>query len=321
MVKNPKKYFTFWNPFLGILWAGILAVNSAVWAQPAHVVLVRSTPRAEYEQTAGVIISSLEKNNSELAVEEINFNDDPGQEDEFWQKALEKRPELVITIGSPATKSAVKYVHNVPIIFTMVLDNLSGLISTPSSSISGVTLAIPVQEQLEIIRNALPDIKRVGFLYSSQSAQMYQSAIRVADKMGLRLVTSEIASERDVPEALRRIIREADVFWMPPDAIIYERNILRFILLECFQNNVPIIAVSKHIAEAGTPLALDIDYEDIGRQTAELVLKSLSNRSSAKPAIEHPRKVLLYINEWVISRLGLKIPQQVIEQAIPVSGR
>ena len=314
-----KKYFDFGGRSLGILCAGILAVTSAVWAKPAHVVLVKSALRPEYEQTSRVIVSLLEESASDLSIEEILFNKNSGQENDFWNMVIEKRPGLIITMGTPATRSAIKVVKNIPIIFTVVLDNISDLSPNPQSSdLGGVCLAIPVRTQLEMMRKALSDIRRVGFIYSSSSAHMYQNAKNIASERGLRLVASEITGEREIPEALRRIIPEVDVLWMPPDAVIYERSILHFILLECYKNSVPIMAVSKLLAIAGTPLALGIDYQDIGRQTAELALRRLSGRPFSKLTVEHPEKVLLYINEGVATSLDLNIPQTILDQAIPV---
>ena len=319
MIFYHSKYFEFWKSCLGILCALILAAASAVGAKPASVTLVKSALRTEYEQTSRAIVSSLEKADPELAVEEILFDINPERENDFWNKVIEKRPELIITMGTPAARSAIRTVTNIPIIFTVVLDNIRDIHPNADfSEISGVTLAIPVNQQLEMMRKVLPDIRRVGFIYSSSSAHMHRSAGNIASRMGLRLVESEIASERDIPAALRRILPEVDVFWMPPDAVIYERNILPFILRECYKNSVPIAAVSKRIAMAGTPLALGIDYEDIGKQTAELALKKLSGRPFSNLVIEHPRKVILYINEGVATSLGLNIPQEVMEQAISV---
>ena len=323
-----KRYFLFQNRALGLLLTALVALAHSAPAIPAKVVLVKSTPRTEYErkaseQTSRSISSSLEKSDSALALEEIYFDHDPRGEKQFWNQVIEKKPQLLITVGSSATRSAIYNVKNIPIIFTMVLKKITGVSSNSNSTdVWGVTLAIPVAQQLEIMQEALPAIRRVGLIYSSNSADMYRSAGEVASRKGLRLVASEIASEREIPEALRRITREVDVFWMPPDAVIYEPNNSRFILLECYQNSVPIMAVSKRLAIAGTPLALGFDYEDIGRQTAELALKRLSSRgSSSKSVIQHPRKVLLYINEWVASSLRLNIPRKVIGKAIPVKSR
>jgi len=303
----------------------LLVFPGEILSQSARISIVKSALRNEYEQTTKALITTL-KSNISVNIEEFLFNTVSDNENFLWEKMTEKRPDLIITVGTPATRSAIKNVQNIPIIFTMVLDQFgsgdSQYISSSQPKVSGITLAIPVKEQLEILNDALPSVRRVGFLYSINSENLYHSARDITNKMGLRLVGYQFSSERDILSALKGILPEIDVFWMPPDVTIYERSILRYILLEYFRNGVPIMAVSKHIAIAGVPLALGIDYEDIGKQTAELALKRLSSNSVSKPIIETPRTVLLYINERVLSRLGITVPRKIFEKTIPVeSGR
>lgn len=318
-----KEYFKIRGNYFLILGAGILATAGTLCAEPARVALVKSPVWKEYEQTSRSIISSL-GSESEISIEEIVFEADSGAEKEFWQKVIENRPELIVTVGTASTRSAINSVRNIPIVFTTVLDNFEALLAERGpTDICGVSLAIPVEDQLRVMKEALPEIRRVGYVYGRNSEDVYQRAREYTSRNGIRLIAREIASERDIPQALREIISEVDAFWMPLDAMIYfDQNIRHFILLECFQNSVPIMAVSKKIAVAGTPLAIDVDYEDIGRQTAELVLKRLARRNRFNSDIQHPRKVLLYINEWVSTGLGLNIPPKVVEKAISVkSGR
>jgi putative tryptophan/tyrosine transport system substrate-binding protein len=317
-----EKYFKYWIRSIGILCLFLFISTGEISSQTVHILIVKSAFRTEYEQTTKEIKSSLQNNGLSFNTEEILFNSSSDEENDFWMKIVEKQPDLIITVGTLATRSAVNNVLNIPIIFTMVLDHIESMNSKSTSSnknISGVTLAIPVEEQFDILREAMPFVRRVGLIYSRQSAQMYYYARDITNKMGLRLFAYEITSERDIPNAMREILPEIDVLWMPPDAILYnEPNILRFVLRESFTNSVPIIAVSKHLAMAGTPLSLGIDYEDIGKQTAELVLKRFSSNSISTSAIETPRHIILYINNRVLSSLGLNIPSRVLEKAIPV---
>ena len=316
-----KKYFIVCGNYFLILGAVILSTVGTVRAEPARVALVKSSVWKEYEQTSRSILSSL-RSNPELLIDEIVFETGSGSEEEFWQQVTENEPELIVTVGTASTRSAINTVKNIPIVFTTVLDNLKAMLAgTSSVDICGITLAIPVEVQLRIMKEALPDIRRVGYLYGRNSVDVFQSAMRYTSRNGIRLVPKEVASERDIPQALREIIPEVDALWMPLDAMIYyNQNIRHFILLECFQNSVPIMAISKKIAVAGTPLALDVDYEDIGRQTAELILRKLARRNRTNAAIQYPRKVQLYINDGVSSNLGLNIPVKVAEEAIFVKG-
>lgn len=292
-----------------------------VSSDSVSILIIKSAMYSEYEQTVSAIKSSMRMDGMSIINEEmlIDATDD---ETAFWDNVNGIEPDLIITVGTTATRSAMNHVRNIPIIFTMVFGeidtNETRTNPVNNRDISGVTLSIPVHEQLDMMLEALPFVRRVGLLYSKESNQTYISAQETTNNMGLRLLANEISSERDIPIVLREMLPEIDVFWLPPDAVVYERNNLSFIIRECYNNSIPVVAVSQQIARAGTPLAFGIDYEDLGKQTAELVLKRLSGTSLTEPVIETPRKVNLYINNGIVKSLGLDIPSRIFERAIPV---
>jgi putative ABC transport system substrate-binding protein len=292
------------------------SARGQVSPQQPVVLVVKSEFRAEYEQATDALTALLRANS--FAIREATLN--VGSDEAFWEDIYRNPPDIVVTVGTTATRSAMVYPRQVPIVFTMVLDHFADVLSSPplrNSRITGVTLSIPDEEQFRFIRETMPFARRVGWLYSANSSTI-RSVQNLAEEFDMQLVPYEISSERDIPNGLREILPSIDVFWMPPDAIIYsDSNILRLVLRECFVNNVPIFAVSKHLAVAGTAFALGIDYEDIGKQTADLVIKTLSNRYTGTNTIETPRRVELYMNRRVVSGLGLAIPTRVIDSAIP----
>ncbi|MBN1292728.1 MAG: hypothetical protein JXB48_12880 [Candidatus Latescibacteria bacterium] len=316
------KYIRYSMICLGILSLLLIVTPVEVSSEPVRILIVKSAMGTEYDQTVSAIKSSLQMDGMSFVTEEILIV--PAQEEEqvFWNNVHRNKPKLIITVGTKATTSAVNFVRDIPIIFTMVLGKIetieSQMISARTKDISGVTLSIPVKDQLTMMLEALPYVRRVGLLYSRESIQTYNAANETTKKMGLRLLANEISSERDIPIVLREILPEIDVFWLPPDAVVYERNNLSYIIRECYTNSIPVIAVSEQFAKAGTPLAFGIDYTDLGKQTAELALRRLSVNSFSTPVIETPRKILLHINKGVATSLGLKIPGRILERAIPV---
>lgn len=318
-----KKYCNCVLRCMGILWLIYFVHVVEVSSQTVHITVVISSNRTEYEQAINGIKSSLHQSSLSCNFSEILLNPTEENETAFWKNLIkENRPDLIITVGTSATQSGIKNVRDIPVIFTMVLGNIEDLQSNFFSSkrdINGVTLAIPVQEQFDILLEAMPFIKRIGLIYSERSLQLFLTAQEITTTMNLQLIAYKISNERDLPSTLREILPEIDVLWMPPDAILYnDPNILRSVLRESFTNSVPTMAASKHLAVAGAPLALGIDYEDVGKQTANLVLKRLLHNSISSPVIETPRRIILYINRRVLSSLGLTIPWRVLEKAVPV---
>lgn len=318
-----KNYFNCLLRCMSIVWLIYFVHVAEVSAQTVNIYVVKSSNRTEYELAINEIKSSLRKSSFSCSINEVLLNPPTINETDFWGNLIKvNRPDLIITVGTSASQSAIKNVRDIPVIFTMVLDNFEGLKSnSPSSNknISGVTLAIPIQEQFDILLEAMPFVKRIGMIHSSRSNQVFFTAQKIAATMNLQLIAYEISSERDLPNALREILPEIDVLWMPPDVILYnDPNILRSVLRESFSNSVPTMAASKHLATAGAPFAIGIDYEEIGKQTADLALKRLSLNSISSPVIETPRRIILYINKRVLSSLGLTIPARVLEKAVSV---
>ncbi len=294
----------------------MLLAAAALEGQSSRVILVRSASRSAlerraHEQVSAGIAAALALGTPRLELEVRVLEAGGNAEAAFWRRIGERNPSLVITVGTPATRSAAEHLRGIPLIYSMVLEGFRpGPAGDGLHDIGGTTLAITPEEQLKVMLLALPGIRRIGLICSNGSAGAFRAAARQVESRGIRLVTAEIASERDIVATLRRVLPEVDALWLPPESITYEQHNLRYILQECFQNGVPIIAVSRQVAEAGAPLALGIDYEDLGRQTAELALQRLSRGPSPRPVEQHPRRVLLFINEGVADRLGLEIPER-----------
>ena len=302
-----------------------VSVFSAASAGPTdRLVVVVSSTKHEYELASNAFLNTLIENNKSIVTEKRLFLQAQSDENKFWESIKQNQPIMIVTVGTPATSSAQKYVSGIPVVCTMIFgggNNSFSIVSgkDSSSELVGVSLSIEFQRQLEILRNSLPTARRVGLLYTD-SLEMGLHPIRTtAQNLGLRLIESQVENTRDIPGALKKIIDEIDILWIPPSLEIYRQGALNYILEECYRNNVPVAAFSKQLAIAGAALSIGIDYEDIGRQTAELVIEQLSSEVHRESTgLVHPRTVLLYINEPVVAGLGLHIPKKVMRQAIIV---
>ena len=297
----------------------LLLLPGAVALAPNNAItVVKSSDLAEFDQASRIISDRLSDRQESVTLKQLN-SDSPEQEKRFWQEISETNPHLVVTIGTRATRSALQYCEKLPLVFTMVLDHLEKSHKTGGDQdFGGVTLSIPVDDQFEYLRKALPDARRLGYIYSSGSEETYEQARRAAEKYGFRLVVEKVDTERDILDALRRMLPEIDAFWMPPDQLTWQYIVFRFVVIECFNNGVPVISVYRSRAEAGIPIALGVDYEDIGRQTADLVVRRLEKGKFTRPVIVHPRKLVIYINNGVLSNLNLKMPDDLLDQTVSV---
>jgi putative ABC transport system substrate-binding protein len=201
----------------------------------------------------------------------------------------------------------------------MVLDRIHQQIQQRrGADFAGVLLDIPVAQQIDYLKQVLPSTRRVGYIHGPEMEDAHRQAAAAAQAAGIRLIAEKVLTERDILDALRRLISQVDVFWMPADPMMYEAHVFQFVVVECFKNGVPIVSVYRSRAEAGIPIAIGVDYEDIGRQTAELVIRRLQQGRFENPPIIHPRKLLYYINEGVVSSLNLDLDIPLDLPLVPV---
>lgn len=286
-----------------------------------RIAIIKSATSHEVSLTYEGFVSLIRVKAQYLETKKWLFETKKEDEGTFWEDVVESRPVIIVTIGTPATKSALKHIKNIPIIYTMTLgDTTDFYLGLPNCQkpVGGISISIPIEKQLKILLEALPMIRRLGIIYSHSQEKIFKNASEFSKKVKINLFGSEVNNYKDIPSALKNILPLIEGLIVPPDPNIYQADALQFILQECFQEGVPFMAFSKQLAISGAPLAIGLDYEDIGRQTAELVIQILSDQNQIQTWIQSPRSILVYINEGVSSKLGLYFSRRTLDKAIIV---
>ncbi|MCE5270026.1 hypothetical protein LLH00_01940 [bacterium] len=287
----------------------------AVLSGQGRILVLVSPGRAEYEVAARGFLDRIAGLRLDLSTEKRYLPEAPEQEKAFWKSLEGNRPRLIVTFGSPASFSALRSSADLPLVCSMLLDLPDPAASGASArDVTALVLRPTLTNQLGMIREALPAVRHVGMLYSPEEFPDGNPE-STASGLGLRVIKAPVSSDRQVPEALRSIIDQVDILWLPPDNRVYNRDALRFILEECHRRSMPVVAFTRRLAEAGAALSLDFDYEDLGAQTADLALARLAAGAPAGRRVEAPRRLKLYINEAVAFGLGLHIEPQVLGEA------
>jgi putative ABC transport system substrate-binding protein len=147
------------------------------------------------------------------------------------------------------------------------------------------------------------------------TGSIIQEAANVAETMDLSFNAKPISSGREVPSALRDLIKKTDVFWSVADGTVFTPQSIEYILLNTLRTEMPFVGLSPPFVEAGALYALSCDYTDIGKQTAEIVSRILSGEDPGDIPVTVPRKVSLSINLRTAKHIGLRIPGDIIKSA------
>jgi putative ABC transport system substrate-binding protein len=235
---------------------------------------------------------------------------------EVYSKINKERPDIVVTLGSQASKLAKEKIKGIPVVFCMILNPQQMI----GSNITGVSMEILAEIQIKGIKEILPDAKNIGLIYSPGSKGNYEAISWVYGQKGFKLITRKIGSEEELSGALKDISSQIDCFLMIPDSRIYSSISVKHLLIQSLREEFPVIGLSSLYTKAGALFSFDCDYEDLGRQAGGITLRILNGEKPGNIAPLIPKKTKLSLNLATAERLGIKIPSQIIKQASEVFG-
>ena len=83
----------------------------------------------------------------------------------------------------------------------------------------------------------------------------------------------------------------------------------------CEDNNIPLFSADEDSIERGCIAAYSFDYYDIGYQTGEMVAKILDGTAASTITVEKGKIISLSVNTAAAHRMGITLPQDIIDQA------
>lgn len=285
-------------------------------AEPLRVVALASHNVLPYQESLSGFERALRQQYPELVLETYVLGDKASREGQLLAAVRSERTRLVLTLGTGAADWMVKNASAKPVVAGMILsaDELRGL---PNST--GVLLEFPVDVQLQWLRRMLPGQRAVGVLFNPRdNAGLAATAGPAARSQQLTLHALEVAEPRDLPDALDRIARRADVLWGIPDQTVLTPETAKTILLFSFRNKIPLVGLSASWTKAGAIYSLDRDYGDIGRQCAELAARVISGTAPAAIPVAAPRTVLYSVNLRTAQSMKLELAPDLVRHAAQV---
>ncbi len=294
----------------------LLILGTAAAAQNIELAIVYTDSLTSTLRTMRGIKRSIDQKKSNVQFHEYLLTSSQSEIEEKVSEIIELNPRLILTIGSFVTQEISDRIKNKPIIFSAVLNpETSGFVKSknnPGGMITGASLDIPPDIQYKYFKRVISNLKKVGVLYSDETANLIPPAKAVASELGLELIAVKIDSEKDIPAALEKLRRMTDGIWSVADKKIFSPRSTRFILLNTLRNGIPFMGFSRNLVESGALFALDFDYKDIGRQAGKIALKVLSGRSPANIKVEVPGIIWFHYNEKTAKHINIDVPEDLV---------
>jgi putative ABC transport system substrate-binding protein len=231
------------------------------------------------------------------------------------------QPDLIITVGTPATLAAKAATTTIPIVFLVVGDPVgSGLVSSlaqPGGNITGTGNAGPqlLGKHLELLKEAVPSLSRVGILINPAFHVASRPVVEAAARgLGLTLIYVEVRTPEDIDGAFAEISREklGTVLILPQPLAFAHRARLAQLALA---HRVVTMVGWREAAEAGALMAYSDPIVRHLRRAPYYIDRILRGAKPADLPVELPTKFELTINLKTAKALGLTIPPSLLQRA------
>ncbi|MDV2975649.1 ABC transporter substrate-binding protein [Glutamicibacter sp. HZAU] len=230
--------------------------------------------------------------------------------------------DLVLAVATPSAQAAAQAITNIPVLFSAVTDPVDAKLvasnEAPGANVTGTSDMNPVDEQLQLLKDLVPDAKKVGIVYSSgeaNSAVQVKMAKEAAKGLGLTIEEAAVSASSEVQQAASSL--DVDAYYVPTDNAVV--SALEGLLQVAEKNKVPVISADGESVKRGATATYGINYEKLGEQTAAMAVKLL--KGEAEPAtmpVETISEVDLYLNEDAAKKAGIEFTDEMKSEAVEV---
>jgi ABC-type uncharacterized transport system substrate-binding protein len=232
---------------------------------------------------------------------------------------LKSRAVIVVALGLLAAQTVHGVAPERPLLYAMVPDpHQVGLAGAPNTM--GVAFQTPVRNQLAAFRMVNPRAVRIGVLHAAGLQAQVDQAVQASSVLRLRIVPRRVAAEKDVPAALRALLKGADAveaLWLPPEPLLLSDEMRRYLLSETAKAGIPIYTYSPLIVAEGALVSNGPDPVSIGQQLAELLARAAAGERAVKADLRVPSGELV-VNRKTADRLKIEIPATALDVASKV---
>ena len=271
---------------------------------------------------AGLAEEGIEEGKN-LTVLYDNAQADTGTASTISDNYVSKKVDLICAIATPSAMSAYNSTMNtdIPVIYTAVSDPVgAGLAKedgSPVGNITGTSDALAVDAQLKMIREILPNAKKIGILYTTSEANSVSTIAKykeAAGNYGFEIVDSGINTIADVDLAAADLVTKVDCITNLTDNTVV--SALQTVIAKATDAGIPVFGSEVEQVKAGCVASMGLEYFELGKQTGHMAAKVLKGEEKASEMnFEVITEPSLYINTAAAAKVNLTLDDDFVASA------
>jgi len=232
---------------------------------------------------------------------------------------------ILVAGGEVLIRAATNATRTIPIVMSgggvdPVKAGFAQSLAHPGGNVTGLTLLV-IQlgdKRLELLKEAVPRIRRVGFLYESGNlgSMLELKEVLPASAHALSLIIQpwEVRSAADFEKVFAELNKQRpDALYVSTSALLNtnQKGIVSFAL----KHRLPSVYGRKEYVEDGGFLYYGANVTESYKRVAYYVDRILKGAKPADLPVEQPTKFELVINLKTAKQIGLTIPPNLLARA------
>ena len=257
-----------------------------------------------------------------IEIEYVAAQGDMAMNTQIAQNFAAAKKDLVCGIATPSAQAlyAACYEKKIPVIFNAISDPVEAKLAKSETEamdgVTGISDRLPVKEQLELIREILPDAKKIGIIYTTSEANSV-STIKtykdLADQYGFEIVDTGITKQAEVAQATDNILTQVDCISNLTDNTVV--SALGVVLEKANAKGIPVFGSEEEQVKNGCLVSAGLDYFKLGIQAGQMAARVLNGEDISTIPFETLKESKITVNTKTAQSLGITIPESVLSKA------
>ncbi len=259
-----------------------------------------------------------------LTIEYDNAQADTGTASIISEGFVSQGVDMICSIATISAQSAFNSASgtDIPVIYTAVSDPVSAGLAKEdglgTGNITGSSDILPVKAQLEMIREMMPEAKKIGILYTTSETNSISTIAtykKLAGKYGFEIIDTGINTISEVDMAAADLVNKVDCICNLTDNTVVQA--LQTVIAKATSAGIPVFGSEIEQVKVGCVASMGIDYFELGKQTGILAASILKGEASAAetPFIT-TESADLYVNTAAAEKINMTLDEAYISNAV-----
>ena len=242
------------------------------------------------------------------------------------ERIVGDHPDLVLTIGTPATKYARRIfeIARIPAVFTAVanpMDAGATSLLDGGAGMTGATLHIDMADSMKMVKEVFPSVTRIGMVHTDDENGVthVEGARSNGEPLGITVTSRQVNKQDSIIPSLKEMYSDGkgvQMFAVPLDTYYAMRkfeptNDLSYFAIEY---KVPVVSYAW-VPVPGAMLYVGADFGLVGNLSGTQAVKILKYRKKADvlPILRQEAPTVL-IDPARVAALKVTLPQSILDR-------